>query len=475
MFRKRSAKLKLLSRSWCQSGPTIGKLAYAPFVSSEPSRTRRPLQEPDGGFTRNKSQIIKTQAGWKQYRQAVLECVDGFLQELSADTPHTHTAGGGGGTGSVCERFKQAMEKQQILPVLQNTHSEPQRLVLLLDDNFYYHSMRYRVHQLARRHAVGFCEVYLHCPLEVCLHRNRVRGQPVSDDVITEMSNRMEPPNTEKNQWEKNSVTVDSTHTQAGWKQYRQAVLECVDGFLQELSADTPHTHTAGGGGGGGGTGSVCERFKQAMEKQQILPVLQNTHSEPQRLVLLLDDNFYYHSMRYRVHQLARRHAVGFCEVYLHCPLEVCLHRNRVRGQPVSDDVITEMSNRMEPPNTEKNQWEKNSVTVDSTHTEADRQRCACSVVHQVDQVCRRLVSQAMLTARACTRSGEELKALARELSDEKTRFLQELRAQVLQQLGQDECVCVERVVHVATDTFTRRTRVTMERHGVGVHATSSS
>ncbi|XP_053094754.1 L-seryl-tRNA(Sec) kinase isoform X2 [Pangasianodon hypophthalmus] len=301
----------------------------------------------------------------------------------------------------------------------------------------------------------------------------------------------------------------EDSSTQAGWKQHRQAVLECVDGFLQELSADTPHTHTGGGGGGGGGrggTGSVCERFIQAMEKQQILPVLQNTHSEPQRLVLLLDDNFYYHSMRYGVYQLARRHAVGFCEVYLHCPLEVCLHRNRVRGQPVSDDVITEMSNRMEPPNTEKNQWEKNSVTVDNTHTvththlqellqmissaaenplspvqddseqrEADRQRCACSVVHQVDQVCRRLVSQAMVTARACTRSGEELKALARELSEEKSRFLQELRAQLLQQLGQDECVCVERVVDVATDTFTRRTRVMMERHGVCVHATSSS
>ncbi|GAA6074080.1 L-seryl-tRNA(Sec) kinase, partial [Tachysurus ichikawai] len=190
--------------------------------------------------------------------------------------------------------------------------------------------------------------------------------------------------------------------------------------------------------------------------------------------------------------------SVGFCEVYLHCPLEECLRRNRVRGQLVSDDVITVMSNRMEPPNTEKNQWEKNSVTVDNTHAvshtqlqellqvissaienplspvqddseqrEADRQLCACSVVHQVDQVCRRLVSQSMVKARALTASGEELKALARDLSEEKSRFLQELRVQLLQQLGQDECVCVERVVTIATDTFTRRTHVTMERRGL--------
>ncbi|KAK3559760.1 hypothetical protein QTP86_020738 [Hemibagrus guttatus] len=282
---------------------------------------------------------------------------------------------------------------------------------------------------------------------------------------------------------------------QAGWKQHRQAVLECVDGFLQDLSVDRLHTHTRGGRGG---TGSVCERFQEAMEKQQILTALHNTHSQPQRLALLLDDNFYYHSMRYQVYQLARRHSLGFCQVYLHCPLEVCLHRNRVRGQPVSDDVITVMSSRMEYPNTEKNQWEKTSVTVDNTHTvthtqlqemlqvissaaenplspvqddseqrEADRQRCACSVVHQVDQVCRRLVSQAMVTARERSASGEKMKALSRDLSEEKSHFLQELRAQLLHQLGQDESVCVERVVTIATDTFTRRTHVTMERHGL--------
>lgn len=65
------------------------------------------------------------------------------------------------------------------------------------------------------------------------------------------------------------------------------------------------------------------------------------------------------------------------------------------------------------------------------------------------------------------------LKVLAKELSEEKSRFLQELRAQLLQQLGQDECLCVESVVNIATDTFTRRTHVLMERHGV--HSTSSS
>ncbi|XP_058262418.1 L-seryl-tRNA(Sec) kinase isoform X1 [Hemibagrus wyckioides] len=312
------------------------------------------------------------------------------------------------------------------------------------------------------------------------------------DELIPEEAFRFNTPERDDDDDDEDD---EASRQQAGWKQHRQAVLECVDGFLRDLSADRLHTHT---GGGSGGTGSVCERFQEAMQKQQILTALHNTHSQPQRLALLLDDNFYYHSMRYPVYQLARRHSLGFCQLYLHCPLEVCLHRNRVRGQPVSDDVITMMSSRMEPPNTEKNQWEKKSVTVDNTHTvthtqlqevlqvissaaenplnpvqddseqrEADRQRCACSVVHQVDQVCRRLVSQAMVTARERSVSGEQMKALSRDLSEEKSRFLQELRAQLLQQLGQDECVCVDRVVTIATNTFTRRTHVTMERHGL--------
>ncbi|XP_062858805.1 L-seryl-tRNA(Sec) kinase [Trichomycterus rosablanca] len=280
----------------------------------------------------------------------------------------------------------------------------------------------------------------------------------------------------------------DSSKEYGMWKQHRQAVLECLDGFLQDPGAVGPHTHAGM---------SVYDGFKQEMEKQQILQALQNTDVDPHHLVILLDDNYYYQSMRYQVYQLARKHLVGFCQVYLRCPVDVCLHRNRLRGRPVSDDVIVQMSDRMEPPNVVKNQWERNSITLDNTQhltgthienllhligsavenplsplqddskeREADRERCASSVVHQADQACRRLVSQAMITARENKRSAEALKSLARDLSEQKSTFLQELRGHVLHELVPNECVCVEKVVDIATATFKHRTDAVMERYG---------
>lgn len=114
-------------------------------------------------------------------------------------------------------------------------------------------------------------------------------------------------------------------------------------------------------------------------------------------LVFLLDDNFYYPSMRYEVCQLARKcknllinwichltlygssnigltssdvaDSLGFCQVYLQCDLESCISRNQSRSQPVPTEVILEMVKRLESPNPHKNSWEINSITLNSTGT----------------------------------------------------------------------------------------------------------
>lgn len=82
---------------------------------------------------------------WKQHRQAVLECLEGFLQDPSTPGPQTHAA------LSVYNRFKLEVEKQQVFQALQNSDMDSHHLVILLDDNNYYHSMRYQVYQLARK------------------------------------------------------------------------------------------------------------------------------------------------------------------------------------------------------------------------------------------------------------------------------------------------------------------------------------
>lgn len=240
---------------------------------------------------------------------------------------------------------------------------------------------------------------------------------------------------------------------EAEWKQHRKTVLACLERFLQHsLSEQThtlPETHTLCEQADAG----VWMRFEQLLRDQSVF--LSHTHSQP--LVLLLDDNFYYQSMRQQIQQLARRTGVGFCQVFLQCPLGVCVQRNRLRVRPLPDAVLLQMSERLEPPDSR----DKHSLTLDAeniTHTqlqqlmdlcasalenplrvrdeqqqEADRQICASSVLHQADQTCRRVVSQTVKTARERQASPAELQLLSAELNRLKCVFLQELRRAVLQ------------------------------------------
>ncbi|KFZ48600.1 L-seryl-tRNA(Sec) kinase, partial [Podiceps cristatus] len=147
-------------------------------------------------------------------------------------------------------------------------------------------------------------------------------------------------------------------------------------------------------------------------------------------LYLILDDNFYYQSMRYEVYQLARKYSLSFCQLFLECPLECCLQRNRLRSHPLPDQTIYLMARKIEMPDLKKNAWERNSLilkSVDCTsedneeiisllatalenpvkqteentdQKEADRAICAASTVHRADQTCRRIISQAMKDAK---------------------------------------------------------------------------
>ncbi|KFQ22742.1 L-seryl-tRNA(Sec) kinase, partial [Mesitornis unicolor] len=175
-------------------------------------------------------------------------------------------------------------------------------------------------------------------------------------------------------------------------------------------------------------------------------------------LCLILDDNFYYQSMRYEVYQLARKYSLGFCQIFLECPLECCLQRNRQRSQPLPDQTIYLMARKIEMPDLEKNAWEQNSLILKSLdcspedneqiisllatalenpvkqneenteQKEADRAICAASTVHQADQMCRRIISQTMKDAKDKHVHPSEMKSLAEELNKLKAEFLEGLR-----------------------------------------------
>ncbi|XP_055769736.1 L-seryl-tRNA(Sec) kinase-like isoform X2 [Salvelinus fontinalis] len=288
------------------------------------------------------------------------------------------------------------------------------------------------------------------------------------------------------------------SQTQTKWKLHRQAVLQCVERFLQsptELGQLPPSIDPI--------NSDAWSRLLHAAQvcgtsvgSSRVYPSPLDRPAPP--LVILLDDNFYYPSMRYEVYQLARKHSVGFCQVYVHCPVESCVRRNQLRPRPLPSDVIVEMARRMEPPDPQRNTWEQNSVTLDSEHhftveyiqrlvkvistalenplspvqdnaeqKEADRQSCVSSVVHQADQACRRLVSQAMQGAREHQLPPERMRSLAAHFNQSKTRFLQDLRKQVLHSLPltRVESVDVERLVNRAVDVFNKEKQEILERY----------
>uniref|UniRef100_A0A3P8YFY8 Phosphoseryl-tRNA kinase n=1 Tax=Esox lucius TaxID=8010 RepID=A0A3P8YFY8_ESOLU len=268
---------------------------------------------------------------------------------------------------------------------------------------------------------------------------------------------------------------------QTQWKLHRHVLLQCLEQFLRN-PAVLPTLP------------SSCQINREAWGRLlPVAPVYETSVGSlqadplPPPLVFLLDDNFYYPSMRYEVYKLARKYFLGFCQVYVSCPVESCVERNQTRLQPLHRDVILEMSKRMEPPDPQRNPWERNSVTLDSTDhiteeniqrlmelvstalenptspvqdntelKEADRQVCVSSVVHQADKACRRLVSRSMQAARDNSLPSESMRSMAAELNESKTRFLQNLRKDVLQglPLNQGGPMDVERMVNRAIDVF---------------------
>ncbi|XP_051001399.1 L-seryl-tRNA(Sec) kinase isoform X2 [Acomys russatus] len=228
----------------------------------------------------------------------------------------------------------------------------------------------------------------------------------------------------------------DSAGTQprsSQWKMFRQELLKHLECFLMALISGAQMSAPPNK------TEAVWEDFITCFKKQDLIfataPEAQPCHflakpavSRP--LFLVLDDNFYYQSMRYEVYQLARKYSLGFCQLFLDCPLETCLQRNSERLQPLPNETILLMERKMEKPNPEKNAWEHNSLVIQSSacsleaspevtdlmltalenpikcvednteQKETDRITCSTNILHKADETLRRTVSQTMKEAK---------------------------------------------------------------------------
>ncbi|XP_011285903.1 L-seryl-tRNA(Sec) kinase isoform X2 [Felis catus] len=245
------------------------------------------------------------------------------------------------------------------------------------------------------------------------------------------------------------------------WKLLRQELLKYLEHFLLAVingcQMSTPPNRTE----------AMWEDFITCLKDQDLISsaapearscylLTKTAISRP--LFLILDDNFYYQSMRYEVYQLARKYSLGFCQLFLDCSLETCLQRNGQRPQALPAETIHLMGRKLEKPNPEKNAWEHNSLTIESSECsseaslkltdllltalenpvkyiednveqkEADRIICSTNLLHQADQMLRRIVSQTMKEAKEERVLPFNLKLLAEELNKLKAEFLEDLR-----------------------------------------------
>ncbi|XP_054839161.1 L-seryl-tRNA(Sec) kinase [Eublepharis macularius] len=247
------------------------------------------------------------------------------------------------------------------------------------------------------------------------------------------------------------------------WKLYRHVLLQYLEHFLQALIEGCRYLPPPKG------TEGTWKKFVCCLKEQGVLSLGPEAPAPCQHLIntttlqpvyFILDDNFYYRSMRYEVYQLARKYSLGFCELFLDCSVEVCLQRNCQRTQPLPEETICAMVQKLEIPNSEKYAWEKNSLILKSTkytsednlrvlnllsatlenplkpleenteHKEVDRALCAASFLHQADQAVRRTVSQTMKNAKDNNLTPSKMKSLAQELNKLKVEFLEDLKHQ---------------------------------------------
>ncbi|XP_020664408.3 L-seryl-tRNA(Sec) kinase [Pogona vitticeps] len=246
------------------------------------------------------------------------------------------------------------------------------------------------------------------------------------------------------------------------WRLHRHELLLYLEHFLQALIAgchyySPPPSRTE----------TTWKSFVCSLKEQGLISTGKEDSASCQYLIdspslapiyFILDDNFYYRSMRYEVYQLARRYTLGFCQLFLDCQVEVCMQRNSQRKCPLPEETICAMVQKMECPNPEKYAWERNSLILKSAEysladnfqvldllstalehpvkpleenmeaKEMDRAICAASVLHQADQGIRRIVSQIMQNAKDYNLSPHEMKSFATELNRLKAAFLEDLR-----------------------------------------------
>ena len=204
--------------------------------------------------------------------------------------------------------------------------------------------------------------------------------------------------------------------------------------------------------------------------------------------LILVDDNMFYHSMRYCFYQLACKFECSFCQIYLECELGMLLERNNSRNcKTVTEDTILKMADVIEKPDKGKHTWEENSLTFLSMnnysendletliefinqHTnhlipiinneltnklkEVDRKICLNSFLHQSDQLLRKVISKRMGNEKLVNADKKMLQNLGKMLNGRRKSYLDTLKESTLIDVHAEDGLLSEEVKNKIITNF---------------------
>lgn len=141
------------------------------------------------------------------------------------------------GTDNIREMIPADTEKFNPIhePFIRNTMKELIKLALkaeyvtICDDTNYYTTMRRDLIRIAQKLKVPYKIVFIQCPTEIALKRNKQRGEPIPPEVISDISRKFDIPG--KYRWDRPNLIIDS-----GSADPKEAGNAIVSAFANELS-----------------------------------------------------------------------------------------------------------------------------------------------------------------------------------------------------------------------------------------------
>ena len=136
----------------------------------------------DDLFYEYEKNIIENESNWKFYRLLIANEIEKII--LSNVQHHISLAN--------LKYSSQILDR--LYRFVENFHHDS---ILVIEDNFYYSSMRHRYRQIAQRAQIGFTSIHLYSTLTIALQRNRKResSKRVSNFSIENIYSKYDLPN----------------------------------------------------------------------------------------------------------------------------------------------------------------------------------------------------------------------------------------------------------------------------------------